>query len=133
MKFEGQYLTFDEYQGLGGTLNDNNAFDLLEYEIRKKINLRTQNRLVNLTTIPFEVKMCVNRLIDKVNVWTKNENKHDDNKASESVGSYSVSFITGSQIAETMAAHSQEIEDIMFEYLYGVKVNNQHILFLGAN
>jgi len=133
MKFEGQYLTFNEYQALGGTLNDDNAFDLLEYEVRKKINLRTQNRLVNLTEIPFDVKMCVNRLIDKVNIWIKNEKKHDDNKASESVGSYSVSFITGSQIVETLNAHNVEVEDIMLEYLYGVKVNNVHVLYLGAN
>lgn len=131
MKFEGQYLSFDEYQALGGTLNDNNAFDLLEYEVRKKVNLRTQNRLINLTEIPFEVKICVNRLIDKVNVWTKNENKHNDNIASETVGSWSRSYITGTQIQETINAHSREIEDIMFEYLYGVVINKEHILYLG--
>ena len=132
MKFEGQYLSFDEYQALGGTLNDNNAFDLLEYEVRKKINLRIQNRLINETTIPFDVKMCVNKLISKVYVWAKNEDKHNDNIASESVGSYSVSFITGSQIAETIKVHSDEIDDVILECLYGVVVNNEALLYLGV-
>ena len=132
MKFEGQYLSFDEYQALGGTLNDNNAFDLLEYEVRKKINVKTQNRLVNETTIPFDVKMCAYKLIDKVNFWASDENKHNDNVASESVGSYSVSYITGSQIEETIKAHSSEIDDIMLECLFGVVVNNEAILYLGV-
>lgn len=132
MKFEGQYLSFDEYQALGGTLNDNNAFDLLEYEVRKKINLKTQNRLINETTIPFDVKMCANKLINKVSFWAKNENKHNDNIASESVGKWSISYITGNQIEETMEAHSSEIDDVIVEYLFGVIVNNEHILYLGV-
>ena len=41
-----------------------------------------------------------------------NENKHNDNIASESVGSWSRSYITGSQIEETIKAHESEIEDV---------------------
>jgi len=133
MKFEGQYLTFDEYQSLGGTLDDNNAFDLLEYEVRKKINLRTQNRLVTIAEIPVEVKVCAYKLIDKVYTWNKNSNKRNDNIASETVGSWSVSYITGSQISEIINSHNIEFEDIMLECLYGVKVDNTHILYLGGN
>ena len=41
--FSGQYLTYLEYQSLGGTLEET-PFNLLEYEARKQIDLRTQRR-----------------------------------------------------------------------------------------
>ena len=44
MEFEGQYLTYEEYIDLGGTL-DLMPFNLLEFEARRKIDIRTQSRL----------------------------------------------------------------------------------------
>ena len=38
MKFEGQYLTFEEYKSLGGTLKDKTPFNLLEIEARNQID-----------------------------------------------------------------------------------------------
>ena len=46
MEFEGQYLTYEDYKGLGGTL-DLMPFNLLEFEARKKIDINTKNRLKN--------------------------------------------------------------------------------------
>ena len=66
MEFEGQYLTYEEYKGLGGTL-DLMPFNILEFEARNQIDLRTQNRLVNEVEIPQKVKMCDFNLIDKIN------------------------------------------------------------------
>jgi hypothetical protein len=67
MEFKGQYLTYEEYRALGGTL-DLTPFNLLEFEARKKIDLWTDNRLVNLenSNIPNEVKMCEFKIIDSV-------------------------------------------------------------------
>ena len=40
MEFEGQYLTYEDYKALGGTLNDQMPFNLLEFESRKQIDKR---------------------------------------------------------------------------------------------
>ena len=98
MEFSGQYLTYNEYRVLGGTL-DITPFNLLEFEARRKIDERTQNRLKRAIETPQEVKICVFKLIDTLlsYISEKNNNK---NIASESVGSYSVSYISGGQIQE---------------------------------
>ena len=67
MDFEGQYLTHEEYEALGGTLGQM-PFNLLEFEARRKIDIRTQNRLKNVdsTELPQAVKLCVNKLINSI-------------------------------------------------------------------
>ena len=55
MEFSGQYLTYEEYKALGGTL-DLTPFNLLEFESRRLIDTRTHNRLKNVDNIPEEVK-----------------------------------------------------------------------------
>lgn len=61
MEFNEQYLTYEEYRELGGTL-DIMPFNLLELEARTNINRETQNRLSD--NIPMEVKVCVFRLVE---------------------------------------------------------------------
>ena len=63
MTFEGQYLEYTEYKNLGGTLKET-PFNLLEYNARKRIDEKTFGRLINLTNIPQEVKLCVFELIN---------------------------------------------------------------------
>ena len=132
MEFSGQYLTYEEYRLLGGTLQQT-PFNLLEFEARRKIDERTQCRLKNVNQIPQEVKMCVLTLINNL-VAYMNENSSLGNKniASESVGSYSVNYITGSQIQETIKSKNSEINDIINTNLTGVVVNNEHIIYLGV-
>ena len=74
MEFKGQYLTYQEYKGLGGTLSLT-PFNLLEFEARREIDLRTQSRLVNEKEIPEEVKMCVYNLINTLNLYKSEESK----------------------------------------------------------
>lgn len=132
MNFEGHYLTYDEYCKLGGAL-EQTPFDLLEFEARRRIDKRTQGRLKNVTQIPQEVKLCIYALIKVMTV--EDSDFHDitnNNIASESVGSYSVTYVTGMQIQETIKAKNVEIDNIITSYLTGVVVDNQHILFLGV-
>lgn len=63
MDFEGQYLEFDEYKELGGSLNET-PFNILEFEARKEIDKKTQSRLINLKEQTIETKMCVFQLIN---------------------------------------------------------------------
>ena len=56
------YLTFEEYQIMGGTL-DETAFNDFEFEAECQINWYTFNRLENDTEISDKVKKCTYALI----------------------------------------------------------------------
>ena len=127
MTFEGQYLTYAEYQELGGSAIGEMPFNLLEFEARKRIDLKTQKRLVNETDIPNEVKLCVYNLINRIQLYQNDINR---NIASESVGSYSVSY--ANDIKEIIKNKSYELDDIIVNDLFGVIVNNEHIIYLGV-
>lgn len=136
MEFNGQYLTYEEYKALGGTL-DLMPFNLLEFESRRQIDIRTQNRLKNIDSkdIPQEVKMCEYRMINSINnYWeTTNNITSNGNVASENTDGYSISYVTASQIQDIIKSKSVELNDIIREYLIGVVVNNQHIMYLGVD
>lgn len=65
MIFDGQYLTYAEYQSLGGTLPEV-PFNALELTARGIINERTLNRLKDLPEQINEVKVCVFQLINSL-------------------------------------------------------------------
>lgn len=132
MEFEGQYLDFEEYEELGGSL-DETPFNILEFEARKKIDERTQGRLKGIEQLPIEVKMCMFALINTINGYTNAyQNNSNKNIISESVGSYSVNYASGSQIQEIIKSKSEELNDIIKSDLFGVIVNKEHILYLGV-
>lgn len=131
MTFENQYLTYVEYQELGGQQIGETPFNLLEYEARKQIDLRTQNRLKNLETIPDEVKMCMFNLINKIKSYDATI-EDASNVANESIDGYSISYITSTQIGEIVASKNIELQDIIMNDLYGVIVNNEHLIFNGV-
>lgn len=132
MEFEGQYLEFDEYEELGGSL-DETPFNILEFEARRKIDERTQGRLKGIEQLPIEVKMCMFALINTINGYTNAyQNSSNRNVTSESVGSYSVNYISGGQIQEVIKSKSIELDDIIRNYLFGVVVNGEHVLYLGV-
>lgn len=127
MEFKGQYLTYTEYKSLGGTLGEM-PFNLLEYNARKEIDERTQNRLQGIGNNFDEVKLCVYNLITTLKSY---ESYATQNKAisSESTDGYSVSY--GNVTAETSTVKNKEVEDVINKYLFGLIVNNEHVLYLG--
>ena len=131
MEFSGQYLTYNEYRTLGGTL-DLTPFNLLEYEARRKIDERTQGRLKEVADVPQEVKMCVFALINSMNSYGSSIESNNKNVASESIDGYSVSYVTGGTIQEIIKSKSVELNDIINTYLIGVIVNGEHIMYLGV-
>ena len=56
------YLTYNEYQELGGTL-DETAFNDVEYEAECHVDWYTFNRLWKQTEYPPQLKRCMYRLI----------------------------------------------------------------------
>jgi len=135
MEFSNQYLAYEEYIELGGTI-DLVPFNLLEFEARKKIDLRTQNRLKNIdiNEIPEEVKICEFRMIESMsNADDKIEKMKQNVIKSENIDGYSVSYLSGNEVKDVLELQEKELQDIMLESLYGVIVNGEHILFLGVD
>lgn len=129
MEFKGQYLTYQEYLALGGTL-DEMPFNLLEYNARKKIDERTFGRLVGKGQEYQEVKLCVYNMITTLNSYSSYDTQ---NKAisSENTDGYSVSY--GTPQKSVTEAKNSELEDIMNSYLANIVINNIPVLYRGAD
>ena len=132
MEFSGQYLTYDEYEDLGGTLAEM-PFNLLEFQARKQIDLRTQERLVNSDEIPNEVKLCEFYLIGKIDTYINTISSAEQNNiTSESIDGYSVSYNDATKIQEIIKSKQKEIDEAIMTYLYGVIINKEHIIYNGV-
>lgn len=129
MEFEGQYLTYQEYKALGGTL-DEMPFNLLEFNARKKIDERTFGRLVDKGQEYKEVKLCVYNMITTLNSYSSYDTQ---NKAisSETTDGYSISY--GTPQKSTTEAKNSELEDIIDTYLSNLIVDNVPVLYRGAD
>ena len=129
MEFNNQYLTYEDYKSLGGTLGEM-PFNILELKARQVINERTQNRLKNIEEIPQEVKICVYDLIQIINRYNNSNNSTSSNISSENIDGYSVTYKSGTELTEEQ---KKQYDDVMETDLYGVIVDNTPILYLGVN
>ena len=129
MEFNNQYLSYEEYKSLGGTLGEM-PFNILELKARQIINERTQNRLKDVEKIPQEVKICVYDLINTMNKYNLSNNSTSSNVSSENTDGYSVTYKSGTELTEEQ---KKQYDDVMETDLYGVIVDNTPILYLGVN
>ena len=129
MEFKGQYLTYQEYLALGGTL-DEMPFNLLEFNARKKIDERTFGRLIDKGQEYKEVKLCVYNMITTLNSYSS---YNTQNKAisSESTDGYSISY--GTPQKSTTEAKNSELEDVIDTYLSNLIVDDVPVLYRGAD
>lgn len=129
MEFKGQYLTYQEFKTLGGTL-DEMPFNLLEYNARKKIDERTFGRLVDVGQEYQEVKLCVYNMITTLNSYSSYDTQ---NKAisSENTDGYSISY--GTPQKSITEAKNSELEDVINSYLANVDIDNVPVLYRGAD
>lgn len=120
------YLTYEEYQTMGGTL-DESAFNDFEFEAEANINWYTFNRLQNDTTFPEAVKRCVYTLIKlaslKANASvvgdTGDENVNSGAIASQSNDGVSISYnVLSASDAYKLA--EDEVGNTIKKYLNGV-------------
>lgn len=120
MDFSGQYLTYNEYLALGGTL-DQMPFNLLEFRARQNVDKYTFGRLKDLDSQIQEVKLCINELINTINSYDafKGANK---GIASENIDGYSISYVTPS--TNITEAQESEIKGIVKEYLVDCKLED---------
>lgn len=133
MTFEGQYLTYAEYQALGGSAIGEMPFNLLEFEARRQIDIRTFNRL-DSKDIPQTVKLCVYALINGISDFTNATDSiaSGGNVKSENTDGYSISYISASEISDVVKSKQTEIDDIIRTYLLGVIYNNEHLMYRGV-
>lgn len=132
MTFEGQYLTYAEYQELGGSAIGEMPFNLLEFEARRNIDIRTQNRLQGATDIPNEVKLCEFSLINEIKRYAESENANTNmNVSSESTDGYSITYLTIDKIRDVVSSKNTEIQTTIETYLTGVVYNKEHIIYCG--
>lgn len=133
------YLTYLEYQEMGGTL-DESAFLDLEFQARSQIDWYTFNRLQNEVVYPEAVKRCMYRLIsilsglNDVMGINGSADENNVNKAitSQSNDGVSISYNVLSAQDTVQNLKEQCIETIN-KYLHGV-VNSlgQKVLYRGV-
>ena len=120
MEFSGQYLTYEEYQALGGTLTET-PFNLLEFEARQNVDKYTFGRLKELEEQNQEVKLCIFKLIGLINSYSGYE-VQNKTVSSESTDGYSISY--GTPTTEFTKAKNSEIEGVVREYLVDCKLED---------
>lgn len=133
------YLTFEEYQEYGGTLEET-AFNDLEFQARSVIDWWTFNRLSNETEYPEAVKRCVFRLIQLINdrqqAMLVGSQSSDSTKAagiaSESNDGVSTTYNTLSA-TEAVDTLQKEMEDVIRLYLSAIRNSLGHnLLYRGV-
>ena len=120
------YLTYSEYQSMGGTL-DETTFNDLEFEAEALVNWHTFNRFKSDTTFPVELKRLMKYLISMAafqnNMLTAGGDIATGNVhgaiASQSNDGVSISYTTPSvkDLIEDIKADSK---DAIEKYLNGV-------------
>ena len=131
MNFTNQYLTYAEYIELGGTLEEV-PFNELEFECRKIIDSRTQNRLHSADEIPDEVKMCEFKMINSIVSYNAAKKQAQNGVKSENIDGYSVTYLTSNEIQQLITTQIADMQELISTYLFGVIVNNEHILYCGV-
>ena len=120
------YLTYEEYQNMGGAL-DEATFDDLEFEAEALVNWYTFNRLKKDTTFPTELKRLMKYLINmaafKNNMIAESSGQGGENAsgtvASQSNDGVSISYnvLNAKDLMEDIKADSQNAIE---KYLQGV-------------
>lgn len=129
MDFKGQYLTFDEYEELEGTLKEV-PFNLLEYDARKLIDQRTVGRLKSIKRQCFEVKMCVFKMI-KIKERYQTLKNQDQTLASVGTDGYSESYRKLEK--NDVELEEKELMDIIETDLANVIVDEVPVLYPGVD
>ena len=120
MEFDKQYLTYEEYVELGGTL-DETPFNILELEAQKNIDKYTFGRLKDLDEQINEVKICEFKLIGLLDTYNSYENQNKS-ISSENTDGYSISY---NQATENVSqAKINEIKGIIRTYLAECKLED---------
>ena len=118
MDINGQYLTYEDYKFLGGSLAIK-PFNLLEFKARMEIDKRTFGRLKHLSNQLLEVKTCEFEIINKLDSQSRIEQKAG--VQSENTDRYSVTYASIDLIIESS---KKDISNIINTYLAECKLED---------
>lgn len=122
------YLTYLEYQEMGGTL-DETAFDRFSFRAEGLINKYTYRRLIGEDDIPEAVKMCMFDLISVCNQQDETLGNASGMITSRSNDGVSESYASPDSIRQNF---NTQIDDIIKIGLTGVyNSKKQRLLFKG--
>ncbi len=99
-----QYLTYEQYQAWGGTL-DENAFNLAEIRARARIDAMTQKRVAYMQTVPEVVQAAMMEIITVDSTFSASAQASAPVAASFTTDGYSESY--GSAESRTAAIEKQ--------------------------
>ena len=71
-------------------------------------------------------------MIDNIQAYYISLKKAQSGISSENTDGYSVTYISSNDIGELIENQNDNLQDLISTYLYGVIVNNEHILYLGV-
>jgi hypothetical protein len=120
------YLTYDDYQNMGGTL-EKTAFVVSEFEAEAIINHYTFGRLKSDITLPDEVRMLTFKLLDlfqKRNesmVLGKSSNGESDAHITQQSNDGVSTSYNAVSATDLVTIANEEIKNCIHQYLDGVK------------
>lgn len=123
VQYNPRYLTYEDYKGLGGTLEEE-QFSPLEFKAETKVDWYTFNRLAKDTTFDNRIPLCVKAIID---ILQRLENAKQGLNADGSVSIVKQSNdgvstdYNALSPSETIDKAEKEIEETIKTYLYKVK------------
>lgn len=135
------YLSFDDYTDMGGTLEDEAAFEQLEFEARSIIDWWTFNRLQNEENYPEAVKRCMFRLIkllqDKEIAMSPITDSSSDSVVHAGIVRESNDDVTAEyntlSAKQSMDAVRTETKTLVSRYLQGIRNSLGHkVLYRGV-
>lgn len=120
MEFEGQYLTYEEYKALGGTL-DLMPFNIAEKKARKLVDERTYSRLKKIENQVQDVKMCIFELIP-ITKDSYTDIQGNKNISSETIDGYNVTY--KNKTIDDEKIKDNEIKSIIVRWLDECKLED---------
>lgn len=132
------YLTFSEYQEMGGTLSET-TFNDYEFEARAQVDWYTFNRLQNEETQCENVKRCMYHLIHLIELQAQAMTLSGDGSSSKTVAGVASQSNDGVSISyNTLSAKDMvdmigpDIKKTVTRYLQGVMNSlGQKVLYRG--
>ena len=133
------YLTYEEYEDMGGTLKES-AFEDFAFEAESTINWYTFNRLTKETSVSNNVKRLMYRLIGLIQLNQKAQSLGQDTKTGEVSGaivnqsndgfSTSYNVLTAS---DAIKISESEVKRLVHQYL-GAETNSlgHRLLYRGV-
>ena len=71
-------------------------------------------------------------MINNIQSYYESLEKAQKGISSENTDGYSVTYISSNQIGQLIENQNDNLQDLISTYLYGIVVNDEHLLYLGV-